>query len=360
MIGLSDAKIFNQSSRSSTDKKITNRATMADVEEGSGLISNDIFPSAMKNFLVMSTTFGVVHGSITVAIAYGEHSCLNPHAIKSNLFLLFNTVLIIATSVFSLSLGSYSSGFLYSTYTLTSLLCAAPFVERFGARDMMLISFIFYFLYLVFFVIGSQVDDVTTRWFFVITGAIFGGIASGIGWVSQGVYFATSAEYYTKEKGMTKHEANSMFASYFASICKCQPMSTGVFINTTKHHRYIDIGFQSLLYLLSSLLLEFTSFSEEDLFIVYSILTFLCLILVSLYLVQLPSKPDEASSMDHIKAVVMMTFTDVRAITIAPMAITFGFISVFTASVGPFYMRNHYATPYNTFFNLFDSILTTK
>lgn len=102
--------------------------------------------------------------------------------------------------MFSLSLGSYSSGFLYSTYTLTSLLCAAPFVERFGARDVMLISFILYLSYLVFFVIATQVEDVTTRWVFVITGSIFGGFASGIGWVSQGVYFATSAEYYTKEK----------------------------------------------------------------------------------------------------------------------------------------------------------------
>jgi MFS family permease len=102
--------------------------------------------------------------------------------------------------VFSLALGSYSSGFLYSTYTLVSLICAAPVVERFGARDMMVFSFFAYLLYLVFFVIGTQVEDVSTRWFFVITGAIFGGVASGIGWVAQGVYFATSAEYYNKEK----------------------------------------------------------------------------------------------------------------------------------------------------------------
>lgn len=104
--------------------------------------------------------------------------------------------------MFSLSLGSYSSGFLYSTYTLSSLLCGAPLVEKYGARNMMVFSFVTYFLYLVFFVVGSQVDDVVTRWFFVIAGAIFGGLASGIGWVSQGVYFATTAEYYTKEKVM--------------------------------------------------------------------------------------------------------------------------------------------------------------
>lgn len=107
----------------------------------------------------------------------------------------------------------------------------------------------------------------------------------------------------------------------------------------------IDIGLQSLLYLISSLLLEFTAFSEEDLFIVYSILTFLCVVLVSMYLVKLPLSGaiggDEASSLEHVKSVIVMTLTDQRAITIAPMAVTFGFISVFTASVNKTHLLYH-------------------
>jgi MFS family permease len=241
---------------------------------------------ALHNFIVMCVAFGVVHGAITVAIAY-------------------------ASSVFSLLLGSYSSAMLYSTYTLSSLLFAAPLVERFGARDMMVFSIFAYMMYLVFYVIGSQVSDVGTRWFFVISGSLLGGLASGIGWVSQGVYFATSADFYTKENDYSREEANNLFASYFASIY---------------------IGLQALLYLVSSLLLEFTSFDDEDLFIFYSLLCFITFVYVFFYLEQLSVEPSLETSLQHTKAVITMTFTNRRAIALSPMAITFGFISVFIST----------------------------
>jgi hypothetical protein len=50
-----------------------------DIQEASGLLNNNVeFPAAMKNFLVMSVNFGIVHGAITVAIAYGNFMCATP------------------------------------------------------------------------------------------------------------------------------------------------------------------------------------------------------------------------------------------------------------------------------------------
>jgi hypothetical protein len=78
----------------------------------------------MKNFIIMATCFGFSHGSVTVALAY-------------------------ATSVFDLRLGSFATGFLYSAYTLSSLLLATPIVEAVGPRQALLVSLGCYFIYMV-------------------------------------------------------------------------------------------------------------------------------------------------------------------------------------------------------------------
>jgi len=94
----------------------------------------------------------------------------------------------------------------------------------------------------------------------------------------------------------------------------------------------LDIGLQGFLYLFASLFLEFTSFSREDLFIIFTILTFVTFLGVFFYLQQLNTKASGESSLEHTKQVVLMAFTDARALALAPMALTFGFISVFIST----------------------------
>lgn len=115
--------------------------------------------SALPNFLTMSFCFGISHAAVTVSIAY-------------------------ASSVFDLALGSYSIGAVYISYTLISLVLAAPIVDYIGAQKALVVALSSYLVYLVCYVISSFLDssgDTTAEWTVVMIGALFGGFASGIG-----------------------------------------------------------------------------------------------------------------------------------------------------------------------------------
>ena len=165
--------------------------------EDTGLISGAGLPTgrAWRNFLIMSFGYGAAHGGVTVAIAY-------------------------ASSVFDISLGSYSTGIVYSMYTLTSLLIAAPIVDWIGAQKAMVFALASYLTYLLCFVIATlpSLENTAGQWACVIIGSTVGGFASGIGWVSQGVYFAKAAAHYRREEGITATAANDLFAGYFATM----------------------------------------------------------------------------------------------------------------------------------------------
>ena len=100
-----------------------------------------------------------------------------------------------------MQLGTYSSGFVWGAYTLSSLIFAAPLVNKFGAQEILLLSLVMYVLFAVLFMAAAAGSMSTVaQWGLVITGSIMGGSANGLGWVSQGVYFATASEAHAREQ----------------------------------------------------------------------------------------------------------------------------------------------------------------
>ena len=93
-----------------------------------------------------------------------------------------------------------------------------------------------------------------------------------------------------------------------------------------------------MLYLMSSILLEFTACSDDDLFIVFASSGLVCLILVGTFLEELPdpdpeaSKKPPASPVAKALAVTEFTFCNRRAVALAPLSISFGFAALFIAS----------------------------
>ena len=153
--------------------------------------------AAMRNFIGLCIAFGVTHSCLTVGIAY-------------------------ASSVFDLTLGSASTGLVYTLYTLTSLLAAAPFVDFVGPRNGMTLSIFGFLLYLISFVVGQAADgsNYSLAYTVVIIGSICGGISSSIGWVSQGVYYARSAVLYSQATGSSLEATNELLAGRFTTICE--------------------------------------------------------------------------------------------------------------------------------------------
>lgn len=171
--------------------------------ETSSLLGDDVpkpeadESSAMRNFIGLCFAFGVSHACVVVGIAY-------------------------ASSVFDLTLGSVSTGLVYTLYTLTSLLAAAPFVDYVGPRNGMTLSMVGFLLYLGCFVAGQAVDgsNYSLECTVVIIGSICGGLSSSIGWVSQGVYYARSAVLHSQYAGISLGAANELLAGRFTAICE--------------------------------------------------------------------------------------------------------------------------------------------
>jgi len=274
-----------------------------------GLVDGKAPPRALRNFLLMSFCFGSAHGGMVVAIAY-------------------------ASSVLGTTLGSASTGTVYSVYGLTALLGAAPFVERFGPARSICAALGFWFLYVAMFVIAAltsaEDDDGAGQWTVVLLGAAMGGFGSGIGLTAQGVYFARAAATYRKEEGISAPAANDLFSGYFATIF---------------------IGSQCVQYLLASMLLEFTAFDTDDLFGVFASNGFAMLMLVLVFLEEMPDpdrkREDEKTALDiwpHTLKVLQFTFTDRRAVSLAPLSVCFGFSTLFVASYINASVTDHIST----------------
>jgi len=177
----------------------------ASAEETSGLLGENVVKQSseedadavMRNFIGLCIAFGVSHSCLIVGVAY-------------------------ASSVFDITLGSISTGLVYTLYTLTSLLAAAPFVDFIGPRNGMTLSIIGFLLYLISFVVGQAADgsNYSFEYTVVIVGSVCGGISSSIGWVSQGVYYARSAVLYSQATGSSLEATNELLAGRFTTICE--------------------------------------------------------------------------------------------------------------------------------------------
>lgn len=244
----------------------------------------------MNNFWIMTIPFSVVNGAYTVLYSY-------------------------VSSVYALELASYSSGASYLTYMVSALLFAALFVDAFGPHKMMIFSQACFASFSLCLIVALWTTNYDAQWFLLMLGSILKGFGSPIGWVSQGVYFATYAELYAKKSSSTILEANGLLAGYFATS---------------------RIGIQGIFYLLSSILLEFTHLTDQDLFIVFGLMSFAALASVVLFLQDLPMAqkvkkelPTCRELYERVMPVLTMAVTDLVAICVSPLTISFGCLQIF-------------------------------
>jgi len=251
-----------------------------------GGASTGVTQNILFNYFVLSCTFSATNGSYTVLFAY-------------------------ISAVFSIKIASYGSALSYLSYMICSLTISAIVVDKYGARKMMLFCLICFSSFSFCGVIALYWPNIYVQWVLMMTGSILKGIGSPIGWVAQGVYFATYAEYYAKDNDLEVDTINKQFATYFGIA---------------------RIGFQGFFYLLSSVLLEFTDMDPEDLFLLYFGVSMISLIVTWMYLDELIIKDDkknDESIMTRLFEVMKITTTDPVAICISPMTISFGFVSIF-------------------------------
>jgi hypothetical protein len=205
------------------------------------------------------------------------------------------------------------------TYTLTSLIGAAYLVGTFGPRNILLFSSFLYVMGAVTLAVATGVHNQDAVLGLIITGSFFRGLASSSGWVAQGVYFATCAERYAKATGSETSATNSRLASYFATS------------------RMVCLG---LTYLVSSMLLQFTSMTDTGLFIFFGTTTLLSSLIMYVSLPDLPPEDVklDSSQTSHVMServlpVLIMTVSDLVSICISPIIITYGFTRIFVGVI---------------------------
>ncbi|GMI24648.1 hypothetical protein TrCOL_g10366, partial [Triparma columacea] len=90
-------------------------------------------------------------------------------------------------------LGTWQSGALYLSYTMSAVFGATLIVKRLGARDGIFTGLVIYCVYVSCFLLASLVPD-TAKWPVAIIGALIGGVGGGFLWTAQGAYFGKTAE----------------------------------------------------------------------------------------------------------------------------------------------------------------------
>ena len=245
--------------------------------------------NAKSEFLLLSFCFAGVRSSSMIGLFY-------------------------ASSIFSITLGSYSLSAYYWWFSLTCLLISAPMVEWMGSLNAIVLSQVTMTMYLLSYAVGALgvvADNETAQWTIVILGSCIGGFSSGLGWTAQGVYFSLSAKQHAKEVGVSASEANDTFAGYWASIY---------------------FGGQCALYVVASLLFEFTGFDYVDCFFTLASGATLATMLTYLWTVA-PQGEDElvshGSTWQQATATMRLTFLDPTAILLQPLNIAYGFALVF-------------------------------
>lgn len=112
------------------------------------------------------------------------------------------------------SVGAWSSGMLYLTYTLSSIMGATYVVKQLGGRNAMILGMSFYVVYVCCFWIA--VTQPAMKAMAAIGGAFVGGIGSGIIWTAQGSYFTQAAEEHALYLGCEWADCTSSFSGIFA------------------------------------------------------------------------------------------------------------------------------------------------
>ena len=105
-------------------------------------------------------------------------------------------------------LGTWQTGTLYLTYSLSAVTGAPYLVQRLGSRNGILAGLVTYCIYVTAFLIASLVPD-ETKWPVTILGAAIGGIGGGMLWTAQGKYFVSVSAAYAYSARISTPAATS-------------------------------------------------------------------------------------------------------------------------------------------------------
>jgi len=150
----------------------------------------------LKTFILMAVCFSANHGAVTACLG------LSSSRLGDLTFL-------------DADLGTWQSGCLYVSYTLSAVFGATLIVKRLGARDGIFTGLVIYCVYVACFLVASLVPD-TAKWPVAITGALIGGVGGGFLWTAQGAYFGKTAEAYAIAASIPKEEATAYLGGVFA------------------------------------------------------------------------------------------------------------------------------------------------
>lgn len=156
--------------------------------------------------------------------------------------------LALATNILG-SLGAYSAGTLYLTYTLTAIGGATYVVKKVGSRSAVILGMALYCLYIICFLAATLFPDAALT--FALVGAAAGGIGAGFLWISYGVYFTQACEEYSLLSTLDWAESTSLLGGIFA---------------------FILLAEETVLDILSTLLIRVFHFSWGIVFFLYTML----------------------------------------------------------------------------------------
>ena len=151
--------------------------------------------SLTKNFYLISSAFSLSTGCATCCISY-------------------------ATSLLGNSLGSTSSGLLFALYAISSFLVSNPVVTMIGPKNGLICGVIGQAIYICGFfvcVVTNTAAPGFSKILSVITSSI-GGLAGGLLWTSQGVYFSTHAKLFAQSTTQEVHQVTADFSAIFAVV----------------------------------------------------------------------------------------------------------------------------------------------
>jgi MFS family permease len=112
-------------------------------------------------------------------------------------------------------LGTWQTGVLYTTYSLSAMFGATLVAKKLGSRNGVLCGMAIYVTYVTAFLIASVVEG-NLRWYVAISGALVGGVGGGFLWTAQGKYFVSVSRAYAHSAGVPVESATSYLGGVFA------------------------------------------------------------------------------------------------------------------------------------------------
>lgn len=150
--------------------------------------------TSRQNFQYFSIFFGINHAAAAIPLLYATTSLMG-------------------------TIGYTSSGILYVSSVLGSLVVAAPVVQLIDAKPALIVAMILYSLFVLSVTIAVSLSDESLQQVLVYSGAIAGGMGASLLWTAQGTYFSRSARQLAlcEEKMYTEitSEQGSTFAFWF-------------------------------------------------------------------------------------------------------------------------------------------------